>query len=103
MICFWLALITELVIVMIDKSAYINPIEGQLFRVTFLLCCIKIAATKYSRSEWLCILLFGAVAFVSYLVNERDETVRIVAFVAACKGVDLKKMLRAALWITKFP
>lgn len=100
MICFWLALITELVIVMIDKSAYINPIEGQLFRVTFLLCCIKIAATKYSRSEWLCILLFGAAAFVSYLVNERDETVRIVAFVAACKGVDLKKMLRAALWIT---
>lgn len=100
MICFWLALITELVIVMIDKSAYINPIEGQLFRVTFLLCCIKIAATKYSRSEWLCILLFGAAAFVSYLVNGRDETVRIVAFVAACKGVDLKKMLRAALWIT---
>ena len=49
MICFWLALITELVIVMIDKSAYINPIEGQLFRVTFLLCCIKIAATKYSH------------------------------------------------------
>ena len=43
MICFWLAFVTELVIVMVDKSAYINPIEGQLFRITFLLCCIKIA------------------------------------------------------------
>ncbi len=100
MVCFWLALVIELVIVMIDKSAYINPIEGQLFRITFLLCCIKIAATKYSRDEWLCILFFGAVAFVSYLVNERDETVRIVAFVAACKGVDLRKMLRLTLWLT---
>ncbi|NDO50907.1 hypothetical protein FMM75_16380 [Lachnospiraceae bacterium MD335] len=100
MICFWLAFVTELVIVMVDKSAYINPIEGQLFRITFLLCCIKIAVTKYSRDEWICILLFGAVAFVSYLVNERDETVRLVAFVAACKGVDLRKMLRVAFGIT---
>ena len=29
-----------------------------------------------------------------------DETVRIVAFVAACKGVDLRKMLRLTLWLT---
>lgn len=99
-ICFWLALVIELLIVIIDKSAYINPIEGQLFRLTFLLCCIKIASTKYSRDEWICILLFGAVAFVSYLVNNRDETVRIVAFVAGCKGIDLKKMMRLAFWLT---
>lgn len=99
-LCFWLALLIELLIVMVDKSAYINPIEGQLFRITFLLCCIKIATTKYSRDEWLCILFFGAVMFVSYLVNERDETVRIVAFIAACKGEDLKKMLRVTFWLT---
>lgn len=99
-ICFWLAFVIELIIVLIDKSAYINPIEGQLFRITFLLCCIKIAATKYSRDEWICIFLFGAIAFVSYLVNDRDETVRVVAFVAACKGIDLKKMIRLAFWIT---
>ncbi len=98
--CFWLALVIELIIVMVDKSAYINPIEGQLFRLTFALCCAKIAATKYSRGEWLCILFFGAVAFISYLVNERDETVRIVAFVAACKGVELKRMLKLTLWLT---
>ena len=99
-VCFWLALVIELLIVMVDKSAYINPIEGQLFRLTFLLCCIKIAATKYSRDEWLCILLFGAAAFVSYLVNDRDETVRIVAFIAACKGIDLKKILKVTFWLT---
>lgn len=99
-ICFWIAFVIELIIVLIDKSAYINPIEGQLFRLTFLLCCIKIAATKYSRDEWICILLFGVVAFVSYLVNDRDEAVRVVAFVAACKGIDLKKMLRVAFWLT---
>ena len=99
-LCFWLAFVIELLIVMVDKSAYINPIEGQLFRITFLLCCVKIATTRYSRDEWLCILFFGAVMFVSYLINERDETVRIVAFIAACKGVDLKKMLQLTFWFT---
>ncbi len=99
-VCFWLALATELIIVMIDKSAYTNPLEGQLFRLTFLLCCIKIAATRYTREEWLCMAVFFMIAFISYLVNTRDEAVRVVAFVAACKGVDLKKMLKLSLAVT---
>lgn len=99
-VCFWLGLVIELLIVIIDKSAYINPLEGQLFRLTFLLFCIKIALTKYSRKEWLCILLFGGIMFVSYLVNERDETVRVVAFIAACKGMDIKKVMKVIFWVT---
>ena len=39
--CFWLGLMIELLIVIVDKSAYINPLESQLFRLTFLLFCIK--------------------------------------------------------------
>lgn len=99
-VCFWLGLVIELLIVIIDKSAYTNPLEGQLFRLTFLLFCIKIALTKYSRKEWLCILLFGGIMFVSYLVNERDETVRVVAFIAACKGMDIKKVMKVVFWVT---
>ena len=55
--CFWLGLMIELLIVIVDKSAYINPLESQLFRLTFLLFCIKIALTKYSTKEWIYILL----------------------------------------------
>lgn len=98
--CFWTGLLTELLIVIIDKSAYTNPLESQLFRLTFLLFCIKIALTKYSGKEWLCILLFGAVMSLSYLVNERDETVRVAAFVAACRGMDIKKVMKAVFWVT---
>lgn len=29
--CFYAGLVLELLIVIIDKSAYINPVEGQLF------------------------------------------------------------------------
>lgn len=98
--CFWLGLMIELLIVIVDKSAYINPLESQLFRLTFLLFCIKIALTKYSTKEWIYILLTGSLLFVSYRINEKDETVRVVAFIASCKGIEIKKMMKVVFWVT---
>lgn len=97
---FWIAFVIELLIVIVDKSAYINPYESMLFRLTFVLFGIKIVTTKYSKKEWLCIIVFGALAVLSYLINERDETVRAVVFVASCKDIDLKKMLKTTLFVT---
>ena len=99
-ICFWTGIFIELLIVIIDKSAYINPYESMLFRLTFVLFCIKIAMTKYSRSEWLCMIAVGGIAAISYFINERDEAVRAAALVAACKDIDLKKLLTTILGIT---
>lgn len=98
--CFWTALIIELLIVIVDKSAYINPYEGLLFRLTFVLFGIKILTTKYSRNEWIAMISIGLIAVVSYFINERDEAVRAVAFVVACKDIDLKKILKTTLIIT---
>lgn len=98
--CFWLGLIIETLLVMIDKSAYINPYEGFIFRMTFLLFCIKIATTKYTKQEWICMILIGIIAMISYFVNSKDEIVRVVVFIAACKGIDLKKQLKTILAIT---
>ena len=97
---FWIAFVIELMIVIIDKSAYINPYESMLFRFTFALFGIKIVTTKYSKKEWLCIVIVGAIAALSYLINERDETVRAVVFIASCKDIDLKKMLKMTLFVT---
>lgn len=99
-LCFWLGLVTELLIVIIDKSAYINPFEGQLFRLTFLLFFIKLSLTKYSTKEWLCILVVGFIMTLSYFINERDETVRVIVFIAACKGMDIKKVMKVIFWVT---
>ena len=99
-LCFWLGLVTELLIVIIDKSAYINPFEGQLFRLTFLLFFIKLSLTKYSTKEWLCILVFGCIMTLSYFINERDETVRVIVFIAARKGMDIKKVMKVIFWVT---
>lgn len=58
--CFYAGLVLELLIVIIDKSAYINPVEGQLFRITFILFLIKVCCTKFSLKEWLLAARFFA-------------------------------------------
>lgn len=97
---FWIALVIELLIVIVDKSAYINPYEGILFRLTFLLFCIKAVTTKYSKKQWICIIVAAVLTVLSYLINDRDEAVRAAVFVVACKDIDLKKMLKTTLFVT---
>lgn len=98
--CFYLGLITELLVVILDKSAWINPFEGQLFRITFVLFGLKLVCSRYNWREWLWILFFGIIAGVCYLCSDRDEAVRLVVFCAAFQDVDLKKALKLTFGIT---
>ncbi len=96
----YLSVTLEIIIVIVDKSNYINPIEGQLFRVTFLLAAGKVLCTRYSLKEWAALVLFGFLGLVSYKATGRNEILRIVAFVAACKGADMKKLLKYVFYMT---
>lgn len=98
----YLSVTLEIILVIVDKSNYINPIEGQLFRVTFLLAAGKILCTKYSIKEWAVLMLFGILGIVSYKATGRNEILRIVAFIAACKGTDVKKLLKYVFYTTAF-
>lgn len=95
---FFIALLIEVLIVIIDKSALINPLEGRLFQLTFLLCMVKIAMTKHNLKEWLLIVLFLGLGLMSDLITERNEIIRFVAFVAASKGIDGRKALKMVLF-----
>lgn len=97
---FYIGLSIELGIVIIDKSSYINPIEGYLFRLTFLIFALKLALTEYSWKEWLLIVFMEVIGLVSYKVTGKNDIIRIVTFVAACKGIPLKQMLRYAFYVT---
>lgn len=97
---FYVGLTLELLIVIVDKSNYINPIEGYLFRVTFLLFAMKLVLTGHDRKEWIAILVLEAIGFISYRVTGDNDIIRIVTFVAACKNIPLKQMLRYAFYVT---
>ncbi len=96
----YLSVILEIIIVIIDKSNYINPIEGQLFRVTFLLAAVKVLLTKYTKKEWTWLIAFGLLGFVSYKITGRNEILRIVVFIAACKNADMRRILKLVFYTT---
>lgn len=99
-ICFYLGLLIEIGIVLVDKSTFLNPYEGKLFRVTFLLFGMALLLTHYTWKEWLTIGAFGVLGVISYLVTGRNEIIRIVVFVAACKQMDMKQVMKVLFWTT---
>lgn len=99
-LAFYIGLTIELLMVIIDKSNYINPIEGYLFRLTFLLFACKLLLTHYELREWALILVMEAVGFISYRVTGANDIIRVVTFVAACKGIPLKEALRYTFYVT---
>lgn len=97
---FYIGLTIELLIVIVDKSNYINPIEGRLFQLTFLIFALKLLLTDYSKRQWCVLLLLEAMAVVSYRVTGANDLIRIVTFVAACRDIPLKQMLKYTFYVT---
>ena len=87
---FFIALTIELLILLVDKSAITNPIEGRLFQITFLLFACKVCLTRYTAGEWTLIALFEVIGLISYLVTGRNEIIRIVTMIAACRDIGEK-------------
>ena len=99
-ISFYLAVVIEVMIVLVDKSAYTNPIEGRLFQVTFVLCLVTVLLTKYSLREYVTIALFLFLGAVSYFITERNEIIRGVMLIAACKNIDMRKCMKLIFYMT---
>lgn len=97
---FYAGLTMELLMVLVDKSNYVNPIEGYLFRITFLLFACKVALTGYDFKEWGILLFLEIIGFVSYRVTGENDIIRMVTFVAACKNIPLKQMIRYVFYVT---
>ena len=97
---FALGLLIELTIVILEKSEYIIRYEGLWFRITFLLFCLSLATTGRSLKQWIWLVVFGTIGFVSYSATGRNEILRWVVFIWACHGKDMKKVLKFTFWYT---
>lgn len=97
---FYIGLTVELLIVIVDKSNYINPIEGRLFQITFLIFAMKLLLTNYDKRQRGAIILLEALAFVSYRITGANDLIRVVTFVAACKDIPLRQMLKYTFQVT---
>lgn len=97
---FYIGLTIELLIVIVDKSNYINPIEGRLFQITFAFFALKLLLTDYTKKQWCIIIALEAAAFLSYRITGANDLIRLVTFVAACKDIPLRQMLKYTFYVT---
>ena len=101
---FQLAVIIEVILVILDKSEFLYPFEGWTFRITFLLCFIKFlcaeCTSEYTIRDNIGIAVLLILGTISYYATGRNEILRIVLFLAACKGEDMIRCLKMVFWIT---
>lgn len=101
---FYLAVMIEIMLVILDKSEFLYPFEGWTFRITFLLCFIKFlcaeCTSEYTIRDNIGIAVLLILGTISYYATGRNEILRIVLFLAACKGEDMIRCLKMVFWIT---
>ncbi len=97
---FYIAIVIEVLIVILEKSQYIIQYESYWFRLTFVLFAIKAVFNKYTLKQWIGLFVTGLIAVVSYRVTGRNDMVRIVVLVAACKGMESARLLKTIFWMT---
>ncbi|SEP95848.1 hypothetical protein SAMN02910382_01544 [Butyrivibrio sp. TB] len=109
---FDLMLTIEILIVIIDKSALHFGYEGQVFRITFLINVIivilgiyegfkdnpgnlkKGLTGFYSWWQWGLLLVAGLIAAIDYKTSGRNEMLRFLMVIAACRNLDVTKKLK---------
>lgn len=93
-ILFTTAIILELLIMMTDYSAITLPLRGRIAQLAFVLFGCKILTTKYSKKQWIVIILLGILGCVSYFTCDEEYVLRAIVMVFAAKDIDLLKTVK---------
>ena len=111
---FDIMLTIEMVVVYLDKSDFHFAYESYVFRVTFLIACLTIlisivkdakmaSSGSLTDSKHICgidvregimFIVLMAVAVITYKTSGRNDMMRFLVFIWACKGLDIKSKLR---------
>ena len=99
-ILFYVALTTELVLMLVEKSEISFTLESYVFRVTFLLTLLAVLIMKHDRREWLLICAAFAFTFVCYRISGKNDLMRLAAFIMAARDIDLKKAMKYTFYVS---
>ena len=99
-IFFFTALTIELIIMMLGHSAFVIPFRGRITHVAFVLFGCKVLLTKYTKKEWVVILLLGIIGTCSYIAVDDEWVIRIILMVIASKEISLKKVVKYTFYVS---
>lgn len=91
---FYIALTTELLFMVLEKSEVTIPFISHVFRITFLFTLAAVVINKHYRKEWFIIAAVIGFTFICYKITGRNELLRFSMFIIAAKDVDLEKTMK---------
>ena len=99
-LAFWTAFFLELFYVFWAQSDLIPLWDGAFWRVTFGLTMAKVLTTKYSKKEWLVFAAAAVLGVISWRCSGKNEMLRILAWIYACKEVDPRQIMKRFFYCT---
>lgn len=84
----------ELMIMIVGHSVIEIPFRGRLTHVAFALFCCKILTTRYSKKQWIGMVLAGILGAFCYLMLREEYVIRFVVMAFAAKDIDTDKYFR---------
>lgn len=100
LISFYIGITLEIFYVLWDKSEFIVPSEGILFRISFVFFFLSLVTTKYSIREWIAVCGMCVLGVLSWKMSSRNDMLRIVVLCAACKDKEIRVVLKYTFWTT---
>ena len=96
---FWIAFMLEALVMMFSHSAFELPYAGRILHLAFVLFGSKILMTRYTRWEWIIIIVLGIVGVLSYFSMGEEWFIRIVMLIIASKNISIHKAVKYLFYI----
>lgn len=97
-VVFGLGIFIQLLVMVIGYGEWELPLRGRLMQVAFVLFCIKILVTYYSKKQWIIMIALGGVGAVSYLFTRDEYVVSVIVMIFAAMNTDMEKWCKR-IWI----
>ncbi len=97
-VLFLAALAIEAAIVVAEKSIGSIPYESLIFKATFAASLLRMLTLRYSKKELAVIAGLFVLGILSWRLGGHNEYLRAAALITACRGLDIRKILRYVLW-----
>lgn len=85
-------------IMCVEFGTWSVPYRGRLLQMAFLLCCVKILLTFYTKMQWGILLVLGILGSVSYAFTREKYVLYVIVLIFAAKDVDIKEVIKIILY-----
>ena len=92
-----MAFLLQTLVMVGGYGAWELPYRGRVLQAAFVLFCLKILMTEYSKAEWISMILLGILGCVSYFATGEEYVVSIIVMIFASKSVKIQKYLKMTL------